>query len=72
MHPEIARQMVAAHHQDIIALAGPRRARPGRRPRGLPLWRVTWSRVASPADARGGRAWLIVISAHRTTIRPAA
>lgn len=72
MHPEIARQVIAAHHKDITALAGPRRIGPGRRPRGLPRWRVSWSRVASPADARGGRAWLIVISAHRTTIRPAA
>jgi len=71
MHPAIARQMIAARHADIAALAGPGRARPRRRPRGLPRWRVTWSRVVSPAGAEGGRAWLIVISAHRT-IRPAA
>jgi hypothetical protein len=71
MHPEIARPLIAAHHKDIAALAGPGRIRHGRA-RGLPRWRVTWSRVASPAGTGEGRAWLIVISAHRTTIRPAA
>jgi hypothetical protein len=71
MHPEIARQMIAEQHKDITALAGPGRLRAARRRHGIPRWRVTWSRVASPADALGGRTWLIVISAHRT-IRPTA
>jgi hypothetical protein len=69
MHPHIAQQLITQHHKDLAALAGqarPRRARPAL---GLPHWRITWSWVASPADAQGGRAWLIVISARRGTGR---
>jgi hypothetical protein len=75
MHPEIARQLIAQHNDDLAAMARPRRSlartltagRPARRPAlprpGVPLWRVSWSRVAAPAG--GGRSWVIVISARR-------
>jgi hypothetical protein len=32
----------------------------------LPVWRVTWSRVAAPAGS--DRSWLIVISARRARL----
>ena len=81
MHPEIARQLIARHHEDLAMVARSRsRRRPGRnltagrlrprpasrlaRPRlSVPVWRLTWSRVAAPAG--NGRSWLIVISARR-------
>jgi hypothetical protein len=75
MHPEIARQMIAQRNEDLTAMARSRRSAsrnltPGRpRPRlalprpSVPLWRVTWSRVAAPAGT--DRSWLIVISARR-------
>jgi hypothetical protein len=85
MHPEIARQLIARHHEDLAAMGRPRRlpsrhpavgrprprlapARPAPRrlalPRlSVPVWRLTWSRVATPAG--NGRTWLIVISARR-------
>lgn len=72
MHPQIARQLIAQHNADLAAMA--RRSRPSAgRPRPLarprlavPMWRVTWSRVAGPAGA--GRSWLIVISARRARL----
>jgi hypothetical protein len=77
MHPEIARQLIAHRNEELMAMAMPRRraarglapARPRRlaRPRAsVPVWRVTWSRLAVPAG--GGRSWLIVISAHRARL----
>lgn len=63
MHPEIARQMISQHNEDLTAMAGRRLALP--RPR-VPVWRVTWSRTAVPAG--GGRSWLIVISARRARL----
>ena len=73
MHPQIARQLIAQHNADLAAMARrpPRRStgRPRRlaRPRlAVPVWRVTWSRVAAPAGA--GRSWLIVISARRARL----
>lgn len=81
MHPEIARQMIAQRHKEIAAMAAGRPSSSGRigpapirlrKPaRILPFWRISWSRVATPADAAGGRAWMIVISTRRA-IRPAA
>lgn len=68
MHPEIARQMITHHNRDLAAMARPRRA--SRRlalPRlAVPVWRVTWSRVAAPAGS--DRSWLIVISARRARL----
>lgn len=72
MHPEIARPLIAQHHRDLRALAragDPRttlRRAVRRRPAipGIPYWQITWSQVAAPATGTGGRAWLIVITAH--------
>jgi hypothetical protein len=75
MHPQIARQLIAQRNADLAAMARPRRSPrlTGRRPRRLarprlavPVWRVTWSRVAAPAGS--DRSWLIVISARRTRL----
>jgi len=75
MHPEIARHLITQRNGELAAMARSRRSASrhltaGRgRPRlalprpSVPMWRVTWSRVAAPAG--GGRSWLIVISARR-------
>jgi hypothetical protein len=72
MHPEIARQLITRHHEELAAMARPRlRLVPARPASGrlalprlsVPVWRLTWSRVAAPAGS--GRSWLIVISARR-------
>jgi hypothetical protein len=75
MHPEIARHLITQRNEDLTAMGRSRRSAPrhltsGRpRPRlalprpGVPVWRVTWSRLAAPAGS--GRSWLIVISARR-------
>jgi hypothetical protein len=73
MHPQIARQLIAQHNADLAAMARrPPRLSAGRRRRlalprlAVPVWRVTWSRVAAPAG--GDRSWLIVISARRARL----
>lgn len=71
MHPQIARQLIADHNADLAAMARrPPRLSARRRlalPRlAVPVWRVTWSRVAAPAG--GDRSWLIVISARRARL----
>jgi hypothetical protein len=76
MHPEIARQLITQRIADLTAMARPRHPAsramaPGRSrsrrlalPRAsVPLWRITWSRVAALAGSE--RSWLIVISARR-------
>jgi hypothetical protein len=79
MHPEIARQMITQRNEGLAAMAARRPAlarrsphlTPGRprlalpRP-SVPVWRVTWSRMAAPAG--GDRSWLIVISARRARL----
>lgn len=75
MHPEIARILAAQHQRELAreirqrqmaaSLRGPRRNAPGWR---VPRYHVSWSRTTlSPADVagRGGRSWVIVISATR-------
>jgi hypothetical protein len=70
MHPEIARVLAEQRHHELIRLAGQRRAAASlrRTRRHAPGWRVSWSHATlSPVDAagRGGRSWVIVISATR-------
>jgi|1186.fasta_scaffold669983_2 hypothetical protein len=71
MHPQIARQLIAQRNADLAAMARrPARLNAGQARRlalprlAVPVWRVSWSRVAAPAG--GDRSWLIVISARRT------
>jgi hypothetical protein len=60
MHPEIAKSLVAQHHDELVRhpVAAPRA---GRR---FPRWRISWTRtVLAPAR---GRSVVIIISAHRS------
>ena len=75
MHPEIAKTLIAQHHDDLVrdtvhSDADHRRLR-------LPRWHVSWSRtVLAPAGAassqdrgqrgRHGTSLVIIISAHRS------
>jgi hypothetical protein len=71
MHPEIAKALVAQHHDELARGAAQAR-RPGRR--RLPRWHVSWTRtVLAPAAVGGGSgraggrgsSLMIIISAHR-------
>ena len=79
MHPEIARALVAQHHDDLLRDSESRRAARRRFPR----WHVSWTKTVlaptvAPATAgadRAGRAdrigrrgssLVIIISAHRS------
>ena len=74
MHPEIARSLVAQHHDELVrdSESGRRVAR-----RRFPRWHVSWTRtVLAPAIAPGsasanragrrGSSLVIIISAHRS------
>ena len=74
MHPEIARGLVAQHHDDLLRDSGPGRRAARRR---FPRWHVSWTRtVLAPAIAPGasragrvsrrGSSLVIIISAHRS------
>jgi hypothetical protein len=80
MHPEIARGLVAQHHDDLLRDSGPGRRAARRR---FPRWHVSWTKTVlaptvAPATAganRAGRAGrigrrgsslVIIISAHRS------
>jgi hypothetical protein len=79
MHPEIAKTIAAARHEDLRQLMaesrrGPVRNDPGRFPgRSVPRrvfpqgWHVSWSRMTLSADAthRRGSSLVIIISARR-------
>lgn len=61
MHPEIAKALVAQHHDELVRDSASRH-RPGRR--RFPRWHVSWTRtVLAPAR---GRSVVIIISAHRS------
>jgi len=76
MHPEIAKTLVAQHHDELVrdSESGRRAAR-----RRFPRWHVSWTRtVLAPAAAPGatgaeganragrrGSSLVIIISAHR-------
>ncbi len=78
MHPEIAKTLVAQHHDELLQDSASRRRRRGRR--RFPRWHVSWTRtVLSPAAAPGsagagraghpgrrGSSLVIIISAHRS------
>ena len=77
MHPEIAKTLVAQHHDELVrdSESGRRAAR-----HRFPRWHVTWTRtVLAPAAAPGatgaeganragrrGSSLVIIISAHRS------
>ena len=80
MHPEIAKTLVAQHHDELVrdSESGRRAAR-----RRFPRWHVSWTRtVLAPAAAPGatgaeganragragrrGSSLVIIISAHRS------
>ena len=77
MHPEIAKTLVAQHHDELVrdSESGRRAAR-----RRVPRWHVSWTRtVRAPAAAPGatgaeganragrrGSSLVIIISAHRS------
>ena len=80
MHPEIARALVAQHHDDLLrdSESGRRAAR-----RRFPRWHVSWTKTVlaptvAPATAgadqagragrigRRGSSLVIIISAHRS------
>jgi len=77
MHPEIAKTLVAQHHDELVrdSESGRRAAR-----RRFPRWHVSWTRtVLAPAAAPGatgaeganragrrGSYLVIIISAHRS------
>ena len=77
MHPEIAKTLVAQHHDELVrdSESGRRAAR-----RRFPRWHVSWTRtVLAPAAAPGatgaeganragrrGSSQVIIISAHRS------
>ena len=77
MHPEIAKALVAQHHDELV-----RDSESGRRAesRRFPRWHVSWTRtVLAPAVASGsaganragragrrGSSLVIIISAHRS------
>ena len=74
MHPEIAKALVAQHHDELV-----RDSESGRRAvsRRFPRWHVSWTRtVLAPAIAPGasragrvgrrGSSLVIIISAHRS------
>jgi len=77
MHPEIAKALVAQHHDELV-----RDSESGRRAvsRRFPRWHVSWTRtVLAPAAAPGatgaeganragrrGSSLVIIISAHRS------
>jgi len=77
MHPEIAKTLVAQHHDELLQDSASRRRRGRRR---FPRWHVSWTRtVLSPAAAPGsagagradhpgrrGSSLVIIISAHRS------
>jgi hypothetical protein len=80
MHPEIAKALVAQHHDELLRDPASRH-RPGRR--RFPRWHVSWTRtVLAPAVAPGspgsaganraghagrrGSSLVIIISAHRS------
>jgi hypothetical protein len=72
MHPEIARNLVAQHRDELMASSVPGAHRSGRR-RWLPRWHVSWTRtVLAPAGtvpAGGSKrdsSLVIIISAHRS------
>ena len=56
-HPEIARMLIAEHHNELARLAAERRRLPVRR---LPRWNVSWARAREPR----GSSLMIIISAH--------
>ena len=77
MHPEIAKALVAQHHDELV-----RHTTPGRRPgrRRFPRWHISWTRTVlvpsgGPGSAGGNRAGqpgrrgsslVIIISARRS------
>ena len=77
MHPEIAKALVAQHHDELVQDSAWRR-RPVRR--RFPRWHVSWTRtVLAPPGAPGsaganraghagrrGSSLVIIISAHRS------
>ena len=77
MHPEIAKALVAQHHDELIQDSASRRRGSRRR---FPRWHVSWTRTvltpaAVPGSAGAGRAGhpgrrgsslVIIISAHRS------
>ena len=77
MHPEIAKTLVAQHHEELMQHSASRRHAARRR---FPRWRVSWTRtVLVPAVAPGsadanragqagrrGSSLVIIISAHRS------
>ena len=78
MHPEIAKTLVAQHHDELMRDTARTRRGPGRR--RFPRWHVSWTRTvlapAGPPAAAGsgrpgragrrGRSLVIIISAHRS------
>jgi hypothetical protein len=72
MHPEIARNLIAQHRDELMASSASSSHRSGRR-RWLPRWHVSWTRTvlapAGTAPARGSKrdsSLVIIISAHRS------
>ncbi len=77
MHPEIAKTLVAQHHDELVQQTASRRRTDRRR---FPRWHISWTRtVLAPASGpdpagghRAGRAdrrgssLVIIISAHRS------
>jgi hypothetical protein len=77
VHPEIAKALVAQHHDELV-----RHTTPGRRPgrRRFPRWHISWTRTvlvppggAGPAGGnragqpgRRGSSLVIIISARRS------
>jgi hypothetical protein len=79
MNTEMARSLVAQRHDELTNELGPCRVAGGEpglaavpRPRRqMPRWRLNWTRetlAPSGTAGRGGRSWVIIISA---TIRDA-
>ncbi len=76
MHPEIAKTLIAQHHDELVRHAASRRT--GRR--RFPRWHISWTRTVlvpagGPGSAGGNRAGqagrrgsslVIIISAHRS------
>jgi hypothetical protein len=77
VHPEIAKALVAQHHDELVRPTTPGR-RPGRR--RFPRWHISWTRTVlvppgGPGPAGGNRAGqpgrrgsslVIIISARRS------
>ena len=77
MHPEIAKTLVAQHHDELVRDTASRHRGSRRR---FPRWHVSWTRtVLAPAAAPGftgtgragrsgrrGSSLVIIISAHRS------